>query len=135
MPEHTEDVRFSPFTVLLGIILGTLFAIAFCSSIVGVIFWLLADESPRLASEIDPLGAHLNICCSDRTCGCQFPRFASKYSLAALADGSTLARTRARGKLLLALNQTGSGLINIVFQCTPAHPIFYISDKDLGFSS
>jgi len=53
--DQSKEIRFSPFTVFLGIVLGTLFAIAFCSSIVGVIFWMLSDESPRLASEIKPL--------------------------------------------------------------------------------
>lgn len=55
MTESAEDINFRPFTVLLGIILGTLFAIAFCTCIVGVVFWILGDEEPRLASEVHKL--------------------------------------------------------------------------------
>jgi uncharacterized membrane protein len=55
MSNKAEELSFRPFTVLLGIILGTLFAIAFCTCIVGFVFWVLSDEAPRLASEIDSL--------------------------------------------------------------------------------
>ena len=55
MPSVDDDLDFRPFTVLLGIILGTLFAIAFCTCIVGVVFWWLGDESPRLSSELPKL--------------------------------------------------------------------------------
>ncbi len=55
MPDNTDEVSFGPFTVLLGIILGTLFAITFCTCIVWFVFWYLGDEAPRLASEVDGL--------------------------------------------------------------------------------
>lgn len=55
MTEITEDLHFRPFTVLLGIILGCLFSIAFCTAIVGGVFWYLGDEAPRLATELDKL--------------------------------------------------------------------------------
>ena len=55
MPELDDDLSFRPFTVLLGIILGSLFAIAFCTGIVGLVFWVVQDESPRLASELPKL--------------------------------------------------------------------------------
>jgi hypothetical protein len=55
MLDNTDDLSFGPFTVLLGIILGTLFSITFCTCIVGFVFWYLGDEAPRLASEVDSL--------------------------------------------------------------------------------
>ena len=55
MTADAEDISFRPFTVLLGIILGSLFAITFCSAIVGFVFWFLADEEPRLAAELEGL--------------------------------------------------------------------------------
>ena len=61
MPESTEDINFRPFTVLLGIVLGTLFAIAFSLSIVCLVFWVLRDEAPRLAAEFSSLLASTGI--------------------------------------------------------------------------
>lgn len=55
MPAVNEDISFRPFTVLLGIILGSLFAIAFCTCIVGFVFWFIGDEEPRLAAEVGKL--------------------------------------------------------------------------------
>ncbi len=55
MHDKAEEANFRPFTVLLGIILGTLFAIFFCTLIVGLVFWLLGDEEPRVASEVGSL--------------------------------------------------------------------------------
>ena len=55
MPNTSEDIHFRPFTVLLGIILGTLFAIAFGLSVVSLVFWILKDEEPRLAAEFGSL--------------------------------------------------------------------------------
>jgi hypothetical protein len=55
MPEPVEDINFRPFTVLLGIFLGTLFSIAFGLSIVCLVFWILRDEEPRLAAEFPSL--------------------------------------------------------------------------------
>ncbi len=54
--EHkTEDLNFRPFTVLLGIISGSVFSITFGLAVVGFVFWVLKDESPRLLSEVDSL--------------------------------------------------------------------------------
>lgn len=61
MPESIEDINFRPFTVLLGIVLGTLFAIAFSLSIVCLVFWILRDEAPRLAAELSSLIASTGI--------------------------------------------------------------------------
>ena len=61
MSNTAEDINFRPFTVLLGIVLGTLFAIAFGLLIVCLVFWFLSDEAPRLASEIDSLIASTGI--------------------------------------------------------------------------
>jgi len=61
MPDHAADVTFRPFTVLLGIILGTLFAIFFCTFIVAFVFWFLQDESPRFATELEGLVAIVSI--------------------------------------------------------------------------
>jgi len=55
MPNKADDLNFRPFTVLLGIILGTVFAITFCTCIVAFVFWYLGDEAPRLAAEVDSL--------------------------------------------------------------------------------
>jgi hypothetical protein len=55
MSDNADNVSFRPFTVLLGIILGTLFSITFCTCIVGFVFWYLGDEAPRLASEVGGL--------------------------------------------------------------------------------
>ncbi|NND53545.1 MAG: hypothetical protein HKN56_01060 [Gammaproteobacteria bacterium] len=61
MSEHAADITFRPFTVLLGIILGTLFAIFFCTCIVASVFWFLQDESPRFTSELEGLGEIVRI--------------------------------------------------------------------------
>lgn len=55
MSSPNDDLDFRPFSVLLGIILGTLFAVAFCTCIVGIVFWFLGDEAPRLAAELPKL--------------------------------------------------------------------------------
>ena len=55
MSETAEDIHFRPFTVLLGIILGTLFSIAFGLAVVSLVFWLLKDEEPRVAAEFGSL--------------------------------------------------------------------------------
>ena len=55
LEQNSGDLNFKPFTVLLGIISGTVFAITFGLAVVGFVFWVLKDESPRLLSEIDSL--------------------------------------------------------------------------------
>lgn len=52
MPPSAEDIHFRPFTVLLGIILGCLFSIAFCTAIVCGVFWFLSGDEPRIAGEL-----------------------------------------------------------------------------------
>jgi uncharacterized membrane protein YjjB (DUF3815 family) len=44
-----------PFTIILGILLGSLVAIAFGLAVVGFIFWLIQGESPRVAQEMPML--------------------------------------------------------------------------------
>ena len=44
-----------PFTVILGIVLGSLVSIAFSLSIVILVFWILYDENPRYAAEMPEL--------------------------------------------------------------------------------
>jgi len=61
MSERAADVTFRPFTVLLGIILGTVFAIFFCTCIVAFVFWFLQDESPRFSTELQGLGDIIRI--------------------------------------------------------------------------
>ena len=41
-----------PFAVILGILMGSLSAIAFGLGVVAFIFWLLEDDYPRLAGEM-----------------------------------------------------------------------------------
>ena len=55
MRDTAKDLNFGPFSVLLGIVLGTLFAIAFGLAIVCFVFWILQDEEPRLVAEVGPL--------------------------------------------------------------------------------
>jgi hypothetical protein len=55
MPKTAKDIHFRPFTVLLGIIMGTVFAVAFGLGVVCLLFWILQDEAPRLAAESGPL--------------------------------------------------------------------------------
>lgn len=45
----------NPFTVILGITLGSLVSIAFSLSGVLFVFWLLQDESPRFDAELPEL--------------------------------------------------------------------------------
>jgi hypothetical protein len=61
MSDIAEDINFRPFTVLLGIILGTLFSIAFGLLIVCFVFWVLRNDEPRLLTEIDSLIASTGI--------------------------------------------------------------------------
>jgi uncharacterized transporter YbjL len=44
-----------PFTVVLGILLGSLFSISFSLSIVLLIFWILQDDAPRFTDEMPEL--------------------------------------------------------------------------------
>jgi hypothetical protein len=44
-----------PFTVILGIILGSLVAIGFGLTVVLFLFWLLQGDYPRVASELPEL--------------------------------------------------------------------------------
>lgn len=55
MSKPAQDLNFSPFTVLLGIISGTVIAIAFGLCVVSLVFWWLRNEEPRLLTEIDSL--------------------------------------------------------------------------------
>lgn len=41
-----------PFTVILGVLMGTISAIAFGLAAVAFIFWLLQGEYPRVADEM-----------------------------------------------------------------------------------
>jgi len=51
MAQTAKDLNFGPFSVLLGIILGSVFSIAFGLAIVCFVFWVLQDEEPRLLVE------------------------------------------------------------------------------------
>ncbi len=55
MSDKTPDLNFRPFTVLMGIVLGTVFSIAFGLAIVCLVFFILKDEEPRLLAEFDSL--------------------------------------------------------------------------------
>ena len=44
-----------PFTVILGIALGSVFSIAFSLAGVLLVFWVLQDESPRFRNEMPEL--------------------------------------------------------------------------------
>jgi hypothetical protein len=55
MSQSAEDIHFRPFTVLLGIIMGTVFSIAFGLAVVCFVFWVLRDEEPRVAAEFGSL--------------------------------------------------------------------------------
>ena len=53
--EDQQDLNFGPFTVLIGILLGSVFSISFGLGIVCFVFWVLQDEAPRLLAEFDSL--------------------------------------------------------------------------------
>lgn len=55
MSKRSADLNFGPFTVLLGIISGTVIAIAFGLLVVALVFWILRNEEPRLLAEVDAL--------------------------------------------------------------------------------
>lgn len=61
MTQTSKDLNFGPFSVLLGIILGTVFSIAFGLAIVCFVFWVLQDEEPRLLAETGHLLASTGI--------------------------------------------------------------------------
>lgn len=44
-----------PFTMILGVILGSLFSIAFSLGVVLFVFWFLQDEHPRFDAEMPEL--------------------------------------------------------------------------------
>jgi hypothetical protein len=44
-----------PFTVVLGIVLGSLFSIAFSLAVVLLVFWILRDDHPRFDAELPEL--------------------------------------------------------------------------------
>lgn len=44
-----------PFTILLGILLGSLVSIAFSLGVVLLVFWILQDEHPRFGAEMPEL--------------------------------------------------------------------------------
>jgi hypothetical protein len=44
-----------PFTVILGILLGSLVAIAFGLAVVAFVFWLLQEQYPRVSDEMPML--------------------------------------------------------------------------------
>ena len=44
-----------PFTVVLGILLGSLFSVSFSLSVVLLIFWILRNDAPRLTEELPEL--------------------------------------------------------------------------------
>ncbi|MGI9343588.1 MAG: hypothetical protein ACR2QV_12120 [Gammaproteobacteria bacterium] len=44
-----------PFTVVLGIVFGSLFSIAFSLAVVLLVFWILRDDHPRFDAETPEL--------------------------------------------------------------------------------
>jgi hypothetical protein len=44
-----------PFTVILGIVLGSLFSIGFSLAAVLLVFWILQNDDPRFADEMPEL--------------------------------------------------------------------------------
>ena len=44
-----------PFTVILGVILGSLFSIGFSLTVVLLVFWILRGDHPRFDSELPEL--------------------------------------------------------------------------------
>jgi len=44
-----------PFTVVLGILLGSLFSISFSLFVVLLIFWILQNDAPRFTEELPEL--------------------------------------------------------------------------------
>lgn len=44
-----------PFTVILGVVLGSLFSVAFSLAVVLFVFWILRDDHPRFDAELPEL--------------------------------------------------------------------------------
>jgi len=44
-----------PFAIILGVVLGSLFSIAFSLSMVTLVFWILQEEDPRYTAEMPEL--------------------------------------------------------------------------------
>lgn len=44
-----------PFTVILGVVLGSLFSIAFSLAVVLLVFWILRGDHPRFDAELPEL--------------------------------------------------------------------------------
>jgi len=44
-----------PFTVILGVVLGSLFSIAFSLAVVLLVFWILRNDHPRFDAEMPEL--------------------------------------------------------------------------------
>jgi TctA family transporter len=44
-----------PFTVVLGVLLGSLFSVSFSLSVVLLIFWILRNDAPRFTEELPEL--------------------------------------------------------------------------------
>ena len=61
MSKAAQDINFSPLTVFLGIISGTVIAIAFGLCVVCLIFWILRNEEPRLLAEVNSLAISTGI--------------------------------------------------------------------------
>ena len=51
----SRDFHVGPATVVLGILLGSSFAIAFGLSVVSLLFWILRGEHDRLTAELPEL--------------------------------------------------------------------------------
>jgi len=57
-PAAGDGSLMRPFTVILGILLGSLVSIVFSLSVVVFLFWWLEDESPLIVAELpDPMAA------------------------------------------------------------------------------
>lgn len=84
----------TPFTVILGVVTGSLAAIAFGLLSVLVIFWWIGDESPRVGAELPVLW-----------------RSAVAFTAVAAASGASLYGTlKRRGWRYLALGATVAGI-------------------------
>jgi uncharacterized membrane protein len=93
-----------PFSVILGIVLGSLVSITFSLAVVMLVFWILRDDDPRFAAEMPELVRGTLI-------------FSSLAAAAALAFTGALLRRRWR---FLALAVLGTGLFGTAYYYWPA---------------
>ena len=93
----------APFTMILGVVLGSLASIAFSLSVVMLVFWLLRDDHPRFLTEMPEVIRGTLIF----------------YFLAASAAASFVGSLRGRPWRFIAFALLGAGLLSTAYYYWP----------------